>query len=172
MADITDSSLLVPNNKEPLEFRSWLNSMKTFVQQLINTEESFYPHILDILFDGIWITDKNDVIIYANNAMSNIIGVPQDRIVGTEINNGFSVETFQHFIPFYLKAKDEGCPIQYESIPVITPKGRLSHQTGWLIPRFKKNRFNGAICSVSDVTDIETAGPCRGKMAGHMRMFA
>lgn len=153
MADITDSSLLVPNNKEPLEFRSWLNSMKTFVQQLIGTEENFNPHILDILFDGIWITDKNDVIIYANNAMSNIIGVPQDRIVGTEINNGFSVKTFHHFIPFYLKAKDEGCPIQYESIPVITSTGRQSHQTGWLIPRFKKNRFNGAICSVSDVTE-------------------
>jgi PAS domain S-box-containing protein len=155
MADITDSLLLTPNNNKKLGFKSWLNSTQSFVQQLINSgaEEGFNQHILDILFDGIWITDKNDVIIYANNAISHIVGVPQDRIVGTEIINGFSVKTFQHFIPFYLKAKDEGCPIQYDSIPVITPTGRLSHQTGWLIPRFDKDHFNGVICSVSDVTE-------------------
>jgi PAS domain S-box-containing protein len=155
MADITDSLFLVPNRIEPMEFRSWRNSMQTFAQRLIHsaTDTNFDPHILDILFDGIWITDKNDVIIYANNAMSHLIGMPQERLIGTEIFNSFSPESFQHFRPFYLRAKKEGCPVQYESIPLLAPTGRLSQQTGWLIPRITKNHFNGVICSVSDVTE-------------------
>ena len=155
MADTLNSLLFHSKKDEPLGSKLWLDSMNSFVQQLITSteEDNLTPHLLDILFDGVWITDKNDVIIYVNHAMSHIFGVPCDRILGTEIINCRSQKTFQPFIPFYIKAKDEKIPIQYDPIPMITPAGKLSHQTGWLIPRFNNNHFNGVICSVSDVTE-------------------
>ncbi len=157
MDDTTDSSslLLLPQHSELMKSKAWLEAMKTIVEQLTanGQDDGLDPQILDILFDGIWITDKDDTIIYVNNAMSHIVGIPKERIIGTEIANSFSAQTFQHFIPLYLKAKVEKTPIQYEPIPVLTSSGRLTHQTGWVIPRYMNNHFLGIICSVSNVTE-------------------
>jgi PAS domain S-box-containing protein len=150
-----DSLLLVPKDNGSMEFKNWLDSLRSIADQLAigSNEDGLDPQILDILFDGIWITDRDDVIIYVNNSMSNIVGIPKDKIIGTEINNSFSTGNLQHFITFSLKAKDLRCPIQYEPIPVLTSSGRLTHQTGWVIPRYPGNTFNGIICSVRDVTN-------------------
>jgi len=149
-----DSLLLVPKNDGSMEFQAWLDSLRSIAEKLSigSHEDGLDPQILDILFDGVWITDKDDVIVYVNNAMSIIAGIPKDNIIGKKIINSFSFANFQHFIPFYLKAKDLKGPVRYEPIPVRTPTGKLTHQTGWIIPRYSQNGFNGTICSVSDVT--------------------
>lgn len=156
MISLFDSLLLLPNICDPIEFMTWLDSIKMFVQQHIYNcdEEVFEPHLLDILFGGVWITDKNDAIIYANHAVSALVEIPQEEIIGFKLFNSLKRSSFQPFIPFYLKAKKDGCPVQYGPIPVSTPQGIVSHQTtGWLIPRYNDEQFNGMICSVSTVNE-------------------
>ena len=173
MTNLFDSLLLLSNICDPTEFMTWLDSMKTFIQQHMysSNEDVFEPHLLDILFGGAWITDKNDVVIYADTAISTLIGIPRDKIIGNEICNGFQINTFQYFIPFYLKAKNDRCPIQYGPIPVRTPEGRLNHQaTGWFIPRYNAEQFNGKICSGQHRKRIKRSGLFRGQMAGDMRV--
>jgi PAS domain S-box-containing protein len=157
MADTDDSFPCMINKTCLQDFQEWLNSMQAYAEKLMDNghEENIFPHILDILFDGIWITDRNDIIIYANSAISNIAGLPRDNIIGLKVFNIISIKTFQHLLPFYLRAKNEARPIQYDPILVQTLAGKLSRQTGWMIPRFDNNKFNGIICSISDVTEAE-----------------
>ncbi len=122
------------------------------VKGVDSNKDGLDPQILDILFDGIWITDKEDVIVYVNNSMLNVAGDSKVKIIGTKIIKSYSNWTLQHFIPFYFKAKNLGKPVRYEQVLARTPAGKITHQTGWMIPRYFQNNFSGIICSVSNVT--------------------
>jgi PAS domain S-box-containing protein len=131
--------------------------LRSIVEKLTNSnnKDGLDPQILDILFDGIWITDKEDIIVYVNNSMLNMAGDSKDKIIGTKVLKSYTNGTFQHFIPFYFKAKDLGKPVRYEQAFIRTPAGRITQQTGWMIPRYFQNNFSGIICSVSNVTDAK-----------------
>jgi PAS domain S-box-containing protein len=152
-----DSLLLVPDNNGSIEFNNWFDSLRSIVEKLTNSnnKDGLDPQILDILFDGIWITDKEDIIVYVNNSMLNMAGDSKDKIIGTKVLKSYTNGTFQHFIPFYFKAKDLGKPVRYEQAFIRTPAGRITQQTGWMIPRYFQNNFSGIICSVSNVTDAK-----------------
>jgi PAS domain S-box-containing protein len=149
-----DSLLLVPDNNGSIEFNNWLDSLRSIVEKLTDcsSKDGFDAQILDILFDGLWITDKEDVIVYVNNSMLNMTGDSKDKIIGTKVIKSYTNGTFQQFIPFYFKAKNLGKPVRYEQALVRTPAGRVTQQTGWMIPRYFQNNFSGIICSVSNVT--------------------
>lgn len=158
MDEITgfDSLLLLLQYSGSLKFGNWLDSMNAIAELFTKSrnDSGIDPQILDILFDGIWITNKDDIIIFANNAMAKISGIPKDTIVGTTISNSLSTVFFKNFIPFYLKAKDRKSPIRFDPMPILASPGKLTHQTGWLIPKYtNSNSFKGIICSVRDVTE-------------------
>ena len=112
----------------------------------------FHGQILNNINDGIWVTDKNDAIIYANSGMEQIAGVSVDQITGLSVLKDFPPETIEHFIKHYLKAKDTLVPQEYEA-EVVTPSGRFTVQSGWLIPRISDGQYNGIICTIQDITE-------------------
>ncbi|MCX9079733.1 MAG: PAS domain S-box protein, partial [Candidatus Methanoperedens sp.] len=59
--------------------------------------------------------------------------------------------TIKYFIQHYLEAKETLQPVYYSEIPVITPAGKQTYQSGWLIPRVKDGVYNGMICIVEDI---------------------
>jgi PAS domain S-box-containing protein len=119
--------------------------------------KDFYQTILDGIINGVWVTDKDDVIYYTNKGMGIIAGIPQEQIVGARVLDDFPESTLKFFRPYYLKTKETLQPVYYDAVPVRTPAGRQSYQSGWLIPRIKDNRFDGMICTVEDVTDRKNA---------------
>ncbi|MGC2063362.1 MAG: PAS domain S-box protein, partial [Thermodesulfovibrionales bacterium] len=38
-------------------------------------------------------------------------------------------------------------------IPVVTPAGRQTYQSGWLIPKINDGKYDGMICTVEDITN-------------------
>ena len=115
--------------------------------------KDFYKIIVDEIRSGVWVTDKDDVIYYVNKGMEIIAGIPKDKMTGARVLKDFPEQTLRYFSPKYLKAKKTLKSIHYGAIPVTTPAGRPSYQSGWLIPRTKENLFDGMICTVEDVTD-------------------
>ena len=77
---------------------------------------SFYERVLDGLADGVWVTDKNDVIYYTNAGMEVIAGVSREQIIGTCILEDFPESTLRFFRPHFLKAKETLQPIHYEAV--------------------------------------------------------
>jgi len=125
------------------------NSNKTASGQ----KDNFYQSILDNITTGVWVSDKDDTIYYANAGMAAIAGVPSDQITGCNVLSDFPEETIQHFGPLFLKAKETLKPVYYEAVPVVTLSERQSYQSGWLVPKVRDNRFDGMICTVEDVTE-------------------
>ena len=103
--------------------------------------------------NGVWVTNEDDVIVYTNKGMEKISGISSDHIIGAQVLKDFPESTLKFFKPIYLRAKEELTPFFYDTIPVITPAGRQSYQSGWLIPRIKDGSFDGMICTIDDITE-------------------
>jgi len=125
---------------------------KRIAQEEILKVRDFYKSILDGIIGGVWVTDKDDIIRYTNKGMTGIAGIVQEQIVGARLED-FPESGFKSLKPFYLKAKERSRPVFYEAVPVTTPPGRLTYQSGWLLPRIKDGKYDGMICTVEDVTE-------------------
>jgi PAS domain S-box-containing protein len=105
---------------------------------------------------GVWIADLTDTIVYANPAMSELAGVPREQIVGANVLTGFSEETIREFTPYYARAKETSQVVRYESVPVTTPTGRKTLQSGWLAPLESGGSRIGTSCTIRDVTELRS----------------
>jgi PAS domain S-box-containing protein len=124
-------------------------------KKIIETKQ-FYENIIEGVQDGIWVTDGNDVIYFANKAMGIIAGIPPEEIQGRNVLKDFSRETTGDLIDFYNQAKKDKKPVWYE-IEVKTPSNRNTWQNGWLIPQYEDNTFKGIICTINDITERKQA---------------
>jgi len=128
-------------------------SERILAEKKTETIKRFYEKVLDGIRDGVWVTNAEDVIFYVNKEMGAIAGMDPRLIEGASVLSDFSEETLHHFRPLYLQAKKSLSPVYYEALPVVTPAGKQSYQSGWLIPLVVDGKYDGIICTVSDVTD-------------------
>jgi PAS domain S-box-containing protein len=125
--------------------------------EAIPRSSEFYTAILDNVLDGVWATDKDDVIYYANRRMGEIAGTGTDAFIGARVLIDFPEETLRYLRPFYYKARDTMMPVDYSAVPVITPASHNTFLSGRLIPMEAEGRFDGMICTVVDVAKQKQA---------------
>ena len=125
--------------------------------QRLQQLKDFYETITESIISGVWVSDPDDTMTYMNRGMSVIAGIPPEQAIGKNILTGFGGETNGQFKEFYLRAKETLRPVCYEGVPVVTPAGRFTYQSGWLIPRVKGRAFDGMICTVDDITERKSA---------------
>jgi len=121
--------------------------------ETLRISEEKYKTILDSIVCGVWVADKDDTIHYVNKGMGEIAGMPSEQLINANVLNDFSESTLKFFKPNYLKAKNTLKKVFYDSIPVITPAGRQSFQSGWLIPLINDDKEYKIICTVDDITE-------------------
>ena len=125
-------------------------------EQEISELKNFYKLILNNVHDGILVTDQNDRIIYINPGMKKIVDVKYKDVFGLDITKDFLPETTSEFLQFYYKAKSSLKCQEYEA-NVVTPSGRKTIQSGWLIPIIKDKKYDGMICTIQDITERKKA---------------
>jgi len=113
----------------------------------------FYRDILNGIKNGVWVSNEYDVIQYCNNGMENIAGVPKEKIINKNVLNDFSDKAIREFGRYYKHAKKSLKPVKYDNISVLTLGGRVSVQSGWLIPRTEDHQYKGMICTIDDSTE-------------------
>lgn len=107
--------------------------------------------VLGLLQEGVWVSDRSDVLVFVNAAMGRIAGVDADLLKGRELRS-FPEETLKHFLGFFDVAKTTLEPREYEC-PVVTPGGTATWQGGWLTPLVDGGNYAGMICTVRDITE-------------------
>ncbi len=112
-------------------------------EEIIALKE-LYESVLEGIVTGVWVTDKNDVILYANKGAGDVVGI---NLVDVRVLKDFS----EFFKPYYLKAKETLQPFYYEAVPLVTLKPVPEYQSGWLIPRLKNGNYNGMICTIESI---------------------
>jgi PAS domain S-box-containing protein len=53
--------------------------------------ENFFQNVFESMPDGMWITDSQHRILYANRAMAGIAGIGVDQIVGKSVLDGMAL---------------------------------------------------------------------------------
>lgn len=145
ITELRDSTVQLVESRRELEKR-----VRERTAEIIHLHE-LYRTILDGLVSGVWVTDADDVIRYANRSMAEIAGVPVEEIHNTSVLD-FPPETSTNLIEYYNQAKKSLQPVHYSNIDVTTPAGRESKQSGWCIPVIRQGRYDGMIVSVEDTT--------------------
>ncbi|OGJ47661.1 hypothetical protein A2344_01745 [Candidatus Peregrinibacteria bacterium RIFOXYB12_FULL_41_12] len=125
-------------------------------KQIIQHTEVFRS-VIEKITTGVWVADKHDRIYFVNKGITKIAGIDKKSMVGLNVLKDFGEETLKYFRPIYLRAKKTLKKISYDSIPVLTPAGVQSYQSGWIIPLKKNGKFDGILCTVKDVTFQEQA---------------
>jgi len=117
------------------------------------SNKELYESILDGITSGVWATNEKDVITYANRAMEMIAGVTQQKLRGYRVLEDSSESTIDYFRQHYREAKETLQPVYYSEVPVLTPAGRQTFQSGWLVPRICDKSYCGMICILEDITN-------------------
>jgi PAS domain S-box-containing protein len=119
--------------------------------------KNFYKGVLRKIVNGVWVADKNDVIYYANQGMADISGMTRGEIIGSKVLTDFPERDAENFSHYYHLAKKSLQSISYDKIFILTPSGKPTYQSGWLIPLVAEDQFNGMVCTVEDVTERKHA---------------
>lgn len=112
--------------------------------------KTFYQDILDSVYDGIWVTDKADAIVYLNRTMERMADVSASEILGSTMAQGFPQETTRRLQARYEQVKASLESGDYE-VEIMTTGGLATLQRGWFIPRVHAGRFDGMVCTIRDV---------------------
>ncbi len=115
-------------------------------------QKIFYEQILNSINEGIIVTDSEDRIKFINQGMHYLADSKGADYSLVHILEGFNKETIHEFAPYYLQARETLQNLEYEAIKVVTPGGRKSYQSGWMIPRLIDGEYQGMICTINDVT--------------------
>lgn len=139
--------LIKPFNKRELNIAIEMALFKHRMEEELKTSKIFFENILESIVFGIWVTDKDDVIKYANRGVSMVTGINPDRIIGMQIFNDFN----EFLRPYYKRAKETLQPFYFEAVPFINPDGTQNYKSGWLAPRIRNKVFDGMICTIESI---------------------
>ncbi len=123
----------------------------------IKLANQFYLSVMNGMMSGVWVTDKNDIIEYANKSEERITGIVAEKMIGSQVFQVFPERITDNFTAAYQKVKKELKPFYYEEVFAFVSSGRKSYQSGWLIPRIVNGEYDGLICTVEDVTEHKLA---------------
>ena len=126
-------------------------------EQEILMMKNFYENVLEGIMSGVWVSDKDDMIYYANREMATVTGIPTEQFEGSHVFEAIPENSAQFFRPLYLYAKERLEAQYFQALPFLHTSGETAYQSGWLNPKIKDGHFDGMICSVADVTEQKRA---------------
>ena len=138
--------LIKPFNKRELNITIEMALYKHKIEEELKNNRKFFESILESIVFGIWVTDKDDIIRYANQGVGKVAGINPEKIIGMQIFNDFN----EFIRPYYQKAKEEKQPFYFEAVPFNT-NGCQSYKSGWLIPRIVNKNYEGMICTLESI---------------------
>ncbi|VVB97201.1 Chemotaxis protein CheY [uncultured archaeon] len=141
--------IIKPFKERELKINIVIALYKHKVERQLRESKEFYENVLEEIINGVWATDRNDFVRYANKGALKIMRKDLEQIVGIRVLKDFP----EHFKPYYLKAKKSMQPLYYKEIPFNIKDERQIYQSGWLIPRVKDGDFNGMICTIETTSE-------------------
>jgi CheY-like chemotaxis protein len=135
--------LIKPFKDRDLFITIEMSLYKHKMEKELRRSKEFFESILEGIVTGVWVTDKNDVLVYSNKGMTSII---PDLTVGVNVFNAW-----EFFKPYYIKARGSLEPFHYEGVPFIVPGAGPKYHSGWLTPRIEDGRFNGMMCTIESI---------------------
>ena len=151
------SAIVTEFEKAPAIFTSfWDISERKLMERALRASEEKFRNIIETANEGIWIYDENNIITFANKAMTQILGYSLNEILGS------SVESFiaEDDVPNFMANVNNG---RRHSLGVFERK--LKRKDGEVINSLISNSalFNddgiyfGSLCMITDISEMKKA---------------
>lgn len=108
--------------------------------------------VLQGLRDGVWLTNAQDLVVYANPALGELLARPLTSIRGQRGDQEFPPDPSRRFHAAYAEARATRQPVRFESLALADGAGRSLLVSGWLIPQSRAGSYDGMIGTATDVT--------------------
>lgn len=116
-----------------------------------------YGRMLDRIWTGVWVIDRDDLMIFFNPGMEAISGLSRERVLGNNLLDYVKEmvpDAGEIFLDIFNKAKETKKPIPYDFLPFVNPEEGLLYQSGVLYPLFDSSgEYDGMVGTVEDITD-------------------
>ncbi|SNQ60118.1 response regulator [Candidatus Methanoperedens nitratireducens] len=146
--------IIKPFKERELKMNIEVALYKNKMEIQLKESKEFYESVLEGIVNGVWVTDKKDVICYANKGAMTFMGKNIPQVIGAVVLKDLP----EIFVPYYLKAKDSRQPFYYQGVPFGMSDGNQRYHSGWLIPRIKNGSFEGMICTIESIPKYDTPG--------------
>jgi PAS domain S-box-containing protein len=134
-----------------IHYRNMTNQKKS--EHEILEQKKFYETILNTIYDGVFVTDRNDIITFINSAFSFTTGLSAAGVIGKNIFIHILTDSSQHFQHYYTQARSRLAPVKFDGIPATTFSGGTIFLSGWCIPKHAESIFDGMICTFTDISE-------------------
>jgi hypothetical protein len=116
----------------------------------------FYRKILNSIWIGVWAVDKYENVIFFNKGMEYIFDTSKEKVLGTNVLRYIKEQSMRdekHFCELFCRVKRTLQPAPYDSLSMITREGRLTYQSGVLVPLLdERGAYDGMVGTVEDIT--------------------
>lgn len=120
-----------------------------------------YGRMLDRIWTGVWVVDRDDHVIFFNPGMEAISGISIEHVLGNDLLDyvrEMVPDAGEIFLDIFNKAKDTRKPIPYDFLPFVNPEEGLLYQSGVLYPLFDSSgEYDGMVGTVEDITERKKA---------------
>ena len=115
-----------------------------------------YGSILDRIWTGLWVMDRDDKVIFFNPGMEAISGISRAQVLGNDLFDfvkDMAIDAGEKFLNIFHKAKDTRKALSYDLLPFVNPEEGLLYQSGVLYPLFDSSgEYEGMAGTVEDIT--------------------
>jgi len=162
--------ILAVMDTKPLRIASWTEPVLRIFANRITLElenvrtrsalqesEEMYRQLIGAQGEGLAIVDQNETFIFANPAAENIFGVDPNTLVGQNLRQFTTAETFA-MLQKQTRLRKKGKKNSYTA-DIIQPSGDVRHLLVTATPWFDENNghWKGALAIFRDETDRQSA---------------
>lgn len=120
-----------------------------------------YGRMLDRIWTGVWVIDRDDRVVFFNPGMEAISGLFTEQVLGNDLLDYVKEmvpDAGEIFLDLFNKAKNTRKPIPYDFLPFVNPDQGLLYQSGVLYPLFDSaGEYDGMVGTVEDITERKKA---------------
>ncbi|MBP8131027.1 MAG: PAS domain S-box protein [Candidatus Hydrogenedentes bacterium] len=131
-------------------------ALRASTEQSLRQSESKYRHLVETLYEGIWVIDGEEATSYVNPRMAEMLGYAVEEMIGRKLFE-FMDEAAREQAKHYLERRREGVKEQHDFEFRRKDGTRLYAmlETGPIMD--EEGRYAGAIAGIVDITERKLA---------------
>jgi len=140
---------------------SFISASQDQADDQCSEKPDLYSSILDRIWTGLWVIDRDNRVIFFNPGMEAISGISREQVLGNDLFDfvkDMAIDTGEKFLGIFHKAKDNRKAISYDLLPFVNPEEGILYQSGVLYPLFDSSgEYEGMAGTVEDITERKRA---------------
>ncbi|MFX1379138.1 MAG: PAS domain S-box protein [Promethearchaeota archaeon] len=125
-------------------------------QQKLRESEKKYRNLVENAQEGVWAVDENDVTIFVNPKICDMLGYTKDEMMGKSLHL-FLEDSMTEFVNSYRERRERGLKDTYE-LEFIKKDGSILSTNINAAPIFSQSgEFKGSFAYINDITNRKIA---------------